>query len=108
MIDAKTLDCLNTFRVKNNRKGSMRGSNSNESSGSNRSKSANRSQYNQRKRNRARSSIHNQDFMKKTEKKPDEPQPIALRDYYSDFDDNSSHLEDSHSDESKALIVKKK
>ena len=46
--------------------------------------------------------------MKKTEKKPEEPQPIALRDYYSDYDNNSSHLEDSRSDESQALIVKKK
>ena len=46
--------------------------------------------------------------MKKTEKKPQEPQPIALRDYYSDYDNNSSHLEDSRSDESQALIVKKK
>ena len=108
MIDAKTLDCLNTFRVKHKRKGSLHGSQSNGSSCSNRSKSANRSQNTQRKRKRARSSIHNRDYTKKTEKKPDEPQPIALRDYYSDFDDNSSHLDDSHSDESRALIVKKK
>ena len=108
MIDASTLDCLNTFRVKHKRKGSLHDSNSKSSRGSNRSGSANRSQYTHRRRKRARSSIHNRDYMKKTEKKPQEPQPIALRDYYSDYDNNSSHLEDSRSDESQALIVKKK